>query len=69
MTNEQMQTIEAAIEEAIRALPNGDDRQLNDWITSHCSFPAEIHEALAEEGVKALIRERARELGVTLKEE
>jgi hypothetical protein len=38
---QQEQTIEVAIDEAIEALPNGNDRQLLDWVMTHRhpSFP------------------------------
>ncbi len=68
MTKEQQCIIEAAIDEAIEALPNGSDTQLTEWLMEH-RFPSlvnDIHEAPADEGFKDLIRDRAREMGVTL---
>ncbi len=74
MTDQQQRTIEAAvdkaIEKAIEALPNGNDQQLTEWVEEHLPpFSRDIEEALAHEGLKDLIRERARKLCITLKGE
>jgi hypothetical protein len=60
MTNQQLQTIEAAVGEAIEALPNGNDRQLTEYVMEHCfpSFTSDIREAMLEEGLKVLIDQR-----------
>lgn len=66
MTNQQIETINAAIDTAITAMPNGDEHQLNDWIEAHVPLPADVNDALADERLKTIIRERARKLGVKL---
>ena len=74
MTNQQRLTVEAvidaAINDALKALPGGSDEELRDWIMAHKRprFRKEITEALAEEGLNELIRDVARKLGVTLAE-
>jgi hypothetical protein len=69
MTDEQLRTIKAAIEEAERALPHGDDRQLKEWVLNHPSLTQDIHDALFDAGLNEIIREeRARALGVALEE-
>jgi hypothetical protein len=70
MTEEQRQTIEAAVDEAIEALPNGDDQQLTAWVMAHRypSFTSDIRDALRDAGLEHLIRVEARKLGVTLQE-
>jgi hypothetical protein len=70
MTNEHFLTLETAIYQAIEALPDGDDRQLTDWVVANClpSFSEELKQALVDERVMDIIREVALELGVTLKD-
>jgi hypothetical protein len=70
MNQEQMQIIEAAISDALDAIPNGDDRQLTDCVMANRfnSFSPEVREALKAESLKHAIRERARELGVELQD-
>ena len=73
MTDQQRQTIEAAVDEAIAqaksALPNENDQQLTEWVEEHLpSFGPDIEQAMVEEGLRDLIREEARKLGITLKE-
>ena len=73
ITIQQQRTIETAvdeaIDEAIEALPNGNDEQRAAWVEDHLpSFTPDIEQALADAGRKDLIRERARKLGITLKE-
>jgi hypothetical protein len=71
MTQEEVtQIIKAAIYDAEAAMPDGDDKQLTDWVLRNRlnSFSPEVHEALADEGLKEAIRERARILGVELRD-
>ena len=72
MTNEQFANLKLPLirpSQARAALPGGTDAQLIEWVIEHYpSFPPDIEEALAKERIKDLIRERARELGITLKE-
>jgi hypothetical protein len=70
MTKQQMKIISAAIDDALAAIPNGDDRQLTDWVMAnrYRSFPKDVREAMAVEGVKDMIRDAARRLGVELRE-
>ncbi len=71
MTNEQMRTVEAAIDEVIgkahEALPDGNSVQHTEWIVEHLPpFTPDIVEALAHETVRDLIRSAACNMGVTL---
>jgi hypothetical protein len=60
MTIEQIETINAAIDEAIEALPAGNDRELRNWVMAnrYSSFTNDIREALFDEGLKDLIGDR-----------
>jgi hypothetical protein len=75
ITMEEVQMINGAIDRAItdskRALPDGDDQELVDWIMTNQKpvFGQEIEEALAHEYLKVLIREQARILGIPLYED
>lgn len=66
MTTEQTQILNTAIDAAMAALPEGDEYQLNNWIEANAPLPADVNEALVNERVRAMIRECAGELGVTL---
>jgi hypothetical protein len=68
MTNEQQRTIDAAVDEAIEVLLNGNDQQLTELVTKHPWITSDIREALFDAELKDLIREEARNLGVTLQE-
>jgi hypothetical protein len=68
VTIQEQHTIETAVDEAIEALPDGDEDQLTQWVMEHPSLTSDIIQALADEGLKGLIRERAREMGITLLE-
>jgi hypothetical protein len=63
--------IQDAIDEALEAVPGGDDHLVVDWVMTHRYplFAPEVHEALRDEGLKEAIRQRAEALGVQLEEQ
>jgi hypothetical protein len=67
----QQLTINAAIDDAFEAIPNGDDRQWTDWVMANRlnSFSPEIREALLKEGLELRVRELSREYAASVYEE
>ena len=63
-------TIGQAIDDALNALPDGDDRQLAGWIRNDWwpAFSEPVCQAIFRGDLEAMIRERARERGIEVKE-
>jgi hypothetical protein len=51
--------IEQALDDARAALPNGSDRELEDWIMTHRRPSPELRQRLGEEALKDSIIDRA----------
>ena len=70
MNYEEQKTIETAInrdiDEAIAAMPDATDVELTEWMMNHTT--PEIMAFMAMEGLKEVVHERARKMGVTLSE-
>jgi hypothetical protein len=60
--------IDKSHDEARAALPDGSDRELEDWIMRHRwpAMPLELRQRLGEEALKDLILRRARHIGIEL---
>jgi hypothetical protein len=70
MTEQQMQIIDDACLAAIRALPAGDDHIWIEWVMVHLGRGdlKDLTEAVMDDLVRDAIRQRARVLGVELRD-